>query len=177
MHKTISGLVAVTLSLALATTALAQTRPASPSSEPSGTKRDTGRAEKMRQAWAPDSNAVEARKIIGMKVKNEQNKDVGEVDQLIVDPTSGKISHVVLGKGGVMGVGEQKLVLNWSDLKMQPDPNNRTRLVATVDQSKLDSAPRYEARRDRETPAASPRTSTPSSTETKPSSSESKPKN
>jgi hypothetical protein len=64
---------------------------------------------------------------------------------------------LVLGRGGVLGVGEQKIVLMWSDLKIQPDPTNRNRRVAMVDQAKIDSAPRYEARRDG-APAASPRT-------------------
>ena len=49
----------------------------------------------------------------------------------------------------------------WSDVTLQPDPNNRNRMIASVDQGKLDSAPRYEARHGRETtPAASPRTTT-----------------
>jgi len=97
-------------------------------------------------------------------LKNDQGKDIGEIDKLIVDHGDGRISHVVLGRGGVLGVGEQKVVLAWSDLKIQPDPNNRNRMVATVDQGKVDSAPRYEARRDRDTaPAASPSTGQPRS--------------
>ena len=103
---------------------------------------------------------IKSRKIVGMRVKSAQGKDLGEIDQLIVDRSEGKITHVVVGKGGLLGVGEQKVVLNWSDLKIQPDPDNRDRMVAMVDQAKVDSAPRYEARRD--APAASPRT--PSST-------------
>jgi sporulation protein YlmC with PRC-barrel domain len=146
VKKTASVLTATFLALTLAGTAAAQTRP---STDPSA-----GR-EPQRQAWAPDANALESSRLIGMKVKNAQNKDVGEISQLIVDP-SGKITHVVVGKGGVLGVGEQRVVLQWPDLKLQADPDNRTRWIAMVDQAKLDSAPRYEARRD--TPAASPTT-------------------
>jgi len=146
MHKTASVLTISLMALAMAVTASAQTRPTTePSSKP------------QRQAWAPSSTAVESKQFIGMKVKNDQAKDVGEIDQLIVDPSSGKISHVVLGRGGVLGVGEQKVVLMWSDLKIQPDANKRNRWVAMVDQAKIDSAPRYEARRDT-APAASPTT-------------------
>jgi sporulation protein YlmC with PRC-barrel domain len=151
MRKTASVLTVSILSLALAVTASAQT------TRPAG---ETG-SKAQRQAWAWPSTAVEGKQIVGMKVKNDQGKDVGEIDQLIVDPGAGKITHVVLGRGGVLGVGEQKVVLAWSDLKIQPDATNRHRRVAMVDQSKLDSAPRYEARRDT-TPAASP-TTTPSS--------------
>ena len=162
MKKIGTVLTAAFLSLALAVTVSAQPRPAT---DPATPRQDAPRSEPQRQTWAPDANAVESGKLIGMKVKNNQGKDVGEISQLIVDHSSGKISHVVLGKGGVLGLGEQRIVLAWSDMKIQPDPDNRSRMVAMVDQNKVDSAPRYEARRDT-APAASPATS-PSSTQPK----------
>ena len=147
MRKTASLLTVSILSLALATTVSAQARPSG----------ETG-SKAQRQAWAWPSTAVESNHIIGMKVKNDQGKDVGEIDRLIVSPADGKITHVVLGRGGMLGVGEQKVVLAWSDLKIQPDATTRDRRhVAIVDQAKIDSAPRYEARRAM-TPAASPTT-------------------
>jgi sporulation protein YlmC with PRC-barrel domain len=146
MHKTVSALTVALMTVALAVTASAQTK--SPG--------ETG-AKPQRQAWAPPSRAIEAKQLVGMKVKNDQGKDVGEIDQLIVDPSDGKITHAVLGRGGVLGVGEQKVVLAWSDLKIQPGAGSRNRWVAMVDQAKIDSAPRYEARRDT-APAASPAT-------------------
>lgn len=154
MKTTASALTATFLGLALAVTASAQS-PTRPATDPATPRQDTSRAEPQRQAWAPAGDAVESRKLIGMKVKNAQGKDIGEIDQLIVDRSEGKVSHVIVGKGGLLGVGEQKLALSWSDLKVQADADNRDRLVAVVDQAKLDSAPRYEARRDT-TPAASP---------------------
>jgi hypothetical protein len=95
-----------------------------------------------------------------MKVRNSEGKDIGEIDQLIVDPADGKVSHVVVGRGGMLGIGEHKVVLQWSDLKLQPNPADRGRWMAMEDQTKLAAAPRYEARRDG-APAASP-TTTPS---------------
>jgi sporulation protein YlmC with PRC-barrel domain len=132
------------LTLATVFGAAAQTRPSTES--PS---RAEISSKVQRQAWAPQSGAMEASKLIGTKVKNDAGKDMGEIDQLIVDSSSGKVSQVVVDCGGVAGVGEQKVVLDWSDVKLQADPKNRSRMVATVDQAKLDSAPRYEARRDR----------------------------
>jgi sporulation protein YlmC with PRC-barrel domain len=148
------AITASVLTLATAFGAAAQTR----QSTESPSRAETS-SKVQRQAWAPQSGAMEASKLIGTKVKNDAGKDMGEIDQLIVDSSSGKVSQVVVGRGGVAGVGEQKVVLDWSDVKLQTDPKNRSRMVATVDQAKLDSAPRYEARRDRDiTPAASPGT-------------------
>lgn len=149
MRKTALVLTVSLLSAALVVTASAQTRP----SGETATK-------PQRQVWAAPSNAIDTKQLVGMKVKNDQGKDVGEIDQLIVDPADGKITHVVLGRGGMLGVGEQKVALAWSDLKIQPEAG-RSRWVAMVEQAKIDSAPRYEARRDT-VPAASP-TTTPGS--------------
>jgi sporulation protein YlmC with PRC-barrel domain len=155
VYKAVSVLTVSFLALAVADTASAQTRPTGETS-----------TQTQRQAWGPPSTAMESKHLVGMRVKNDQGKDVGEIDQLIVNPSDGKITHVVLGRGGLLGVGEQKIVLAWSDLRIQQDPANRTRWVAMADQGKIDSAPRYEARRDT-TPAASP-TTTPSGQPRKP---------
>jgi sporulation protein YlmC with PRC-barrel domain len=141
MKIIVSVLTAAFVSLALAVAVSAQT---APTTEP------------QRQAWTPEANAMEASRLMGMKVRTDQGKEVSEISQLIVDHGSGNITHVVLGRGGIMGVGEQKVVLPWSDVKIQRD-TDRNRMVAVVEQSKIDSAPRYEARRDT-APAASPAT-------------------
>jgi sporulation protein YlmC with PRC-barrel domain len=113
----------------------------------------------QRQAWQKPADAVESSKLIGAKVKGADGKDVGEIDALIVD-TDGKVSHVVVGRGGVVGIGETKVVVPWSDVKMSWD-RDRDNPVITMDSTALERAPRYErgAIRDGErTPAASPAT-------------------
>jgi hypothetical protein len=103
--------------------------------------------------------------IIGTRIKNAEGKDLGEVDQLLVDTQTGKVSHVVIGLGGLMGVGEKKVVVPWSDLKFAPAADGKKNAI-TMDQAKLESAPRYERRAAVErSPSASPATtsSTPKS--------------
>src|SRR5918994_978065 len=63
--------------------------------------------------------AAETKDIIGTRIKSTDGKDLGEVDQLLID-RNGKVSHVVIGFGGVAGVGEKKVVVPWSDLKFAP---------------------------------------------------------
>src|SRR5262245_42929426 len=99
---------------------------------------------------------MDSKHLIGMKVNTPDDKRVGEVDQLIVKTSDGKVSHVVIGLGGFAGVGEQHVVVPWSDVKIRPD--GRDRAVAVIDRATLDSAPRFtRADRDR-APAASPAT-------------------
>jgi sporulation protein YlmC with PRC-barrel domain len=94
----------------------------------------------------------EARNVLGMRIKNEQGRDVGEIDNLLIDTQNGRISHVVVAVGGFMGVGEKKVVVPWSDLKIASDGKTS---VATLDQAKLESAPRWDRIvRDNREPAA-----------------------
>ncbi|MGH7389964.1 MAG: PRC-barrel domain-containing protein [Candidatus Rokuibacteriota bacterium] len=127
------------------------------------TQRDTQRSgsdkDKMRTAWNKPADVMESKKLIGARIKGADGKDVGEIDQLMVNQKDGKISHVVIGKGGVAGIGETKVVVPWSDLQVRWD---RDTPVVSVDAAALEQAPRYEARaadRDR-APSASPSTTT-----------------
>lgn len=127
-----------------------QGTPSTPKSTPS-TQRET------RQAWSHQEGVVEAKKLMGARIKNAQGKDIGEVEQFLVDPKDGKITHAVIGMGGVAGIGETKVVVPWSEVKVSMD---RDKAMVSVDQATLDRAPRYEARErgDRMAPAASPAT-------------------
>ena len=100
----------------------------------------------------------EARNVLGMRVRNEQGRDVGELDNLLIDTQTGRISHVVVTVGGFMGVGEKKVVVPWSDLTIASDGR---RPIATLPQTKLDGAPRWDrlvGGGERTTPSASPGT-------------------
>ena len=112
------------------------------------------RDDKARAEWKLPADAAEARQMIGSKVRAGDGKDVGEIDQLVVSTTDGKITHAIVGMGGVAGLGQRKIVVPWSEVKLSRDGN---KYVASVPQSALDSAPRY-AGRDRTEPAASPAT-------------------
>jgi sporulation protein YlmC with PRC-barrel domain len=163
VKKTGVALTTFLITGALVAGASAQTRPSpAPTRPPGEPQRDTSATAtdaKQRQTWTPQAPALETSKLIGTRVKSADGKEAGEIDQLVVNPTDGKITHVILGKGGVLGIGEQKLVLRWSDVKLQHDPDRANRWIAVVDRAKLDSAMRYEARKDDAAPAASPRTS------------------
>jgi sporulation protein YlmC with PRC-barrel domain len=100
----------------------------------------------------------ETKDIIGTRIKSPDGKDLGEVDQLLIDTQTGKVSHVVIGIGGLAGVGEKKVVVPWSELKFAPTAEGKKNAI-TMDRSKLDSAPRYERRAGVErSPSASPDT-------------------
>ena len=114
-----------------------------------------------RTAWANAEGLYESKQIIGTRIKGADNKDLGEIDQLMIDPKDGKIAYAVVGLGGFAGIGERHVVVPWSDIKLSADAKNPSKMVVTMDQGALDKAPRYERRTaasDRVPPAASPST-------------------
>ena len=161
MKKVLVGIAA----LVVATPLVASAQATRPSDKPVSNSTTTTTTTKQRDtrdnrpAWKAEGSVVESRDIIGTKIKNAEGKDIGEVDSLIVDPQSGKVTHAVVGLGGVLGVGEKKVVVPWSDLKMAGTHERGRKASIVMDQAKLDSAPRYErsARAER-SPSASPST-------------------
>jgi sporulation protein YlmC with PRC-barrel domain len=123
----------------------------------------TDRAKRERTTWSNTQGLHETGDIIGATVQGPDGKNLGKVDALLVDARDGKVTHAVVGMGGVLGVGEEKVVVPYSALKMTGHEAGRKARI-TIDQSTLDQAPKYVKTSDRQ-PAASPAT-TPRATDT-----------
>jgi len=149
MKKLLAGFAAVLFAAPLVASAQT-TRPAD---RPAG---DT-----KAPAWKNTGALHETKDIIGTRIKSADGKDLGEIDQLLIDTRTGKVSHAVIGIGGLAGVGEKKVVVPWSELKFAPTAEGKKNAIV-MDQAKLDSAPRYDrnAMTDR-SPSASPSTTSP----------------
>jgi sporulation protein YlmC with PRC-barrel domain len=147
MKEILAGLVAILLAAPLVVSAQT-TRPA-----------DKPARDAARETQTPAGKHAglhETADIIGTRIKNSQGKDLGEVDELLID-RSGKVSHVVIGVGGLAGVGEKNVVVPWSDLKFAPGTAGNKHAI-TMNEARLESAPRYErSARSDAPPAASPR--------------------
>jgi sporulation protein YlmC with PRC-barrel domain len=146
MKKLLVSFVAVLFAAPLAVSAQT-TRPA-----------DRPASDTKAPAWKNTAALHETKDIIGTRIKSSDGKDLGEVDQLLIDTQTGKVSYAVIGVGGLAGVGEKKVVVPWSELKFAPTAEGKKNAIV-MDPAKLDSAPRYErsARMER-SPSASPST-------------------
>ena len=149
MKKLLVGIAA----LAVAVPLMADAQTTRPADKPASDRAIS------KPAWTNDAHLHDSGDIIGTRIKNAEGKDIGEIDRLLIDPQSGKVSHVVVGLGGFLGVGEKKVVVPWSELKMGAAQDGK-KPVITMQQAKLENAPRYErtAKADR-SPSASPSTS------------------
>jgi sporulation protein YlmC with PRC-barrel domain len=81
-----------------------------------------------------------AKKIIGLNLRNDSQKNLGEIGDLLVDPNTGEIRYAVLEVGGFLGVGEDKRVVPWSFIQIVPDEKDadkgHARAALTEDQVK-----------------------------------------
>lgn len=112
--------------------------------------------DKARAAYTVDSAHMDSKHLIGMRVDTPDGKRAGEIDHLIVNMRDGKVTHAIVGVGGLAGVGERHVVVPWSQVKVRHDGNDRKDMHAVIDRATLDNAPRY-TRVDRDrVPAASP---------------------
>ncbi|KRQ92334.1 PRC-barrel domain-containing protein [Bradyrhizobium valentinum] len=71
-----------------------------------------------------------ASKLMGLDVYNDANEKLGEVNELILDK-NGKVSAVVIGVGGFLGMGEHDIAVSMDKLKFMEEPI-RTSSTATT---------------------------------------------
>jgi sporulation protein YlmC with PRC-barrel domain len=81
--------------------------------------------------------------LIGKSVVNADNESIGEVNDLITDQ-NGKITAVLIGAGGFLGIGEKDVAIRFDDIKLTRDENNDVKVMANISKETLASAPDYQ---------------------------------
>lgn len=59
------------------------------------------------------STNVRSGEVVGVKVKNNALDNLGEIAEMVVDKTSGRVSYLVLDFGGFMGFGNKFFAIPW----------------------------------------------------------------
>ena len=80
--------------------------------------------------------------LLGMEVRNNENEKLGEVKDLVMDMSSGKVSYAVLSVGGFLGIGEKLIALPPGALKIG---ENKEYLLLEADKAKIQAAPGFAA--------------------------------
>src|SRR6478735_8447609 len=56
-------------------------------------------------------NIVRGSKVVGAKIFNTKGEQMGTIDDVLLDPKTGKISYAVFGAGGFLGLGDKKTIV------------------------------------------------------------------
>lgn len=79
--------------------------------------------------------------INGDGVVNGSGEDLGHIEDLMIDPVSGKIDYAVLSFGGFLGIGDKLFAVPFDQLSV--DRENK-RMVLNVDKERLKDAPGFD---------------------------------
>ena len=89
----------------------------------------------------PGPQLMGADTLIGNDVYSQNEEDLGDIKEIMLDTSTGKVCYAVLSYGGFLGMGEKLFAVPWDALKL--DTINK-RFVLNVDSEKLESAPGFD---------------------------------
>jgi sporulation protein YlmC with PRC-barrel domain len=75
-----------------------------------------------------------ASKLMGLDVYNEANEKLGDVNEIILDK-NGKVTAVVIGVGGFLGMGEHDIAVSMDKLKFMEEPVRTSATAPAADKT------------------------------------------
>jgi len=80
--------------------------------------------------------SVRASKLMGMKIQNSRKESVGQIKDLVIDPSTTRVQYVAVTYGGFLGLGDKLFAVPMAAIKVQTDPDNVDRVVLVLDVTK-----------------------------------------
>lgn len=90
-----------------------------------------------RDEFAQPTRWQKSSDLIGKKVVNAANENLGKIEDIVVDANSGRILYGVLSFGGILGIGDKLFAIPWSALHLASDSKE---LTLNVDKDRLKNA-------------------------------------
>jgi len=92
----------------------------------------------------PGPHLVPCDVLVGELVVNRADEALGELAHLMVDMASGRVTHVVIARGGVLGLGERLHAIPWSAVALD---GQRRCLVVDIARERIERAPGFDRSR------------------------------
>ena len=84
---------------------------------------------------------LRADELIGRDIRNLQDEDLGEVDDVVLATNDAGQSYAIVAYGGFLGIGEEQVAVPRSSLRLTQD---RDVLVIDISEDAFEAAPRFE---------------------------------
>ncbi len=91
---------------------------------------------------------IKPSELVGRNVTNAAGEKLGEIEDVMIDPVSGRIAYVVLEHGGFLGIGDDLFAVPWRAMTFVP--GDEETVLLDIPEEKLENAPRFS--REDETP-------------------------
>src|SRR5262245_56318869 len=85
----------------------------------------------------PGPEVMDADTLIGDSVVNSAGEDLGKIEAIMLDVTSGRIAYAVLSFGGFLGMGSKYFAIPWAALTLD---TIEKRFILDVSSDKLERA-------------------------------------
>lgn len=112
-------------------------------------ERERRRMAELKSAQSLERASVSIETIMGKDVRNLRDVDLGDVEDVVT--TNGKIEHVIIGRGGFMGIGVAYYQVAWNNLKITQDNDT---VVLEVTEKQIEAMPKVEKKDGRWVAAA-----------------------
>lgn len=89
----------------------------------------------------PGPRLLGASTVTGNDVFNDEDEDLGEIREIMLDMSTGRVGYAVLSFGGFLGMGEKLFAVPWAALEL--DITSRC-FVLRVSKARLESAPGFD---------------------------------
>ena len=86
------------------------------------------------------TSSIAATRVNGTEVYNPTGDHLGEIDDIMIDKTSGEVVYAITSFGGFLGIGEKYHPLPWQVLRYD---TNKDGYVVDMTKDKLMAAPAY----------------------------------
>ncbi len=91
---------------------------------------------------ATSGSLFRASQLIGMSIQNPAGKDVGDINDLVMDANTGKIRYAAVTYGGFLGIGNKMFAVPFEAFKFERDQDDADRsvLILNINEQKLEGA-------------------------------------
>jgi sporulation protein YlmC with PRC-barrel domain len=83
---------------------------------------------------------VSSNDVEGTEVYSPNGDHIGEIDHLIIDKNSGRVSYAIMTFGGFLGMGQSTYPIPWSALSYDTDKGG---FRTNINEDQLKDAPEY----------------------------------
>jgi sporulation protein YlmC with PRC-barrel domain len=80
--------------------------------------------------------SVRATKLIGMHLHNSNKENVGQIKDLVLNPTTSRIQYAAVTYGGFLGIGDKMFAVPLHAIKVAADPDRQGHVLLVLDVTK-----------------------------------------